>query len=93
MAVQCLIKQRIVFLGIEGWTYTHIKIKGLGISILDLDRKEAKEIITSKNLQLVDTSEYDSHLGKIYTDGKFKTFMNKHKKLKKHLLYLLEKLD
>jgi len=89
--VQCLIKQRIVFLGMEGWTYTHIKIKGFGISIDELDRKQAKEVMAT--LQLEDPSTYDSKLGKIYTDGKFKTFINKHKILKKYLLNLLEKTD
>lgn len=91
--VQCLIKNRITFLGMEGWNYTHIKIKGFGISIVELDRPQARDLIKSENLQLIDTSQYDYHLGKIYTDGKFKDFVNKHKKLKKYLLYLLEKLD
>ena len=93
MVTQCLIKNRIVFLGLEGYNYTHIKIKGHGIIITELSRKDALNLIKDQKLNLINQEEYDKTLGKIYTDDKFKDYVNKHPVIKNNLLFLLEQLD
>lgn len=94
--VQCLIQNKIVFIGLEGYTYTHVQIKGRGIIITNLDRDEARDLIRDQELELAEPesyANYDRHLGKIFTDGKFKTYVNKRPSIKKNLLFLLEQLD
>lgn len=94
--VQCLIQNKIIFIGLEGYTYTHVTIKGKGIVITDLDRDEARDLIRDQELELAEPetyANYDRHLGKIYTDGKFKAYVNKRPSVKANLLFLLEQLD
>lgn len=94
--VQCLIQNKIIFIGLEGYTYTHVTIKGRGIVITDLDRDEARDLIRDQELELAEPetyANYDRHLGKIYTDGKFKAYVNSRPSVKANLLFLLEQLD
>lgn len=94
--VQCLIQNKIVFIGLEGYSYTHVTIKGRGIVITDLNRDEARDLIRDQELELAEPetyANYDRHLGKIYTDGKFKDYVNKRPTIKSNLLFLLEQLD
>lgn len=94
--VQCLLVNKIVFIGLESYTYTHIKIKGKGITITELDRIEAKDLIEEEGLALADPDDYDDynhHYGKIYTDGKFKNHLNKYPKIKRNVLKILDKMD
>ena len=94
--VQCLIQNKIVFVGLEGSNYTHITIKGKGITITDLNREEARNLIEDQALELAEPetyANYDRHLGKIYTDGKFKDYVNKRPSIKANLLFLLERFD
>ena len=94
--VQCILVNKIVFIGLESWTYTHITIKGKGITVTELDRHEAREIIEDENLVLAKPDDYDDynhHYGKIYTDGRFKNYLNKYTRVKKNLFKILDRLD
>lgn len=94
--VQCILVNKIVFIGLESWTYTHIVVKGKGITVTELDRQEAREIIEDENLVLANPDDYDDynhHYGKIYTDGKFKNYLNKYTRVKRNVLKILDKLD
>lgn len=94
--VQCLLVNKLVFIGLESWTYTHIVVKDKGITIEEVDRQKAREIIKENNLSLVnpdDYNDYNRHYGKIYDDGKFKKYLTKYQKVKRNLYKLLDKLD
>lgn len=94
--VQCLLVNKIVFIGLENWTYTHITVKGKGIVVNELTRQEAKELVKEQNLKLATPDEYadyNSRYGKIYTDGRFKKYLDKYQKTKRNLLSILEKMD
>lgn len=94
--VQCILVNKIVFIGLESWTYTHIVVKGKGITVNEIDRQEAREIIEDENLVLANPDDYDDynhHYGKIYTDGKFKNYLNKYTRVKRNVLKILDKLD
>lgn len=94
MTVTCVLKSKIRFLGLENCEYTLIQIKGKGITVRSLDRKEYKEQIS--NLQLAEPSEYADYnpsLGVVYTDGRFKSYLEKRPQLKEMLYKIVEKLD
>ena len=77
----------------ENYEWTYIKIKGRGITTSDLSRKEAQEIILEQKLSMCPSTEVDPHLGWVYTDGKFKEYVNRHPKTKKKLLAIIDTLD
>ena len=77
----------------SAFNYTHIQIKGKGIIVQELDRDEAQDLIEQQNLMEAPRDEYDYHYGRVYTDGKFKEFVNTHPRVKTALLYLMEQLD
>ena len=92
--VQCILQNKIVFLGLQGFNYTYVKIKNRGITILDLTREEAKAIIDDENLQLVSSEECENYkYGRIYTDNKFKEYVNSHPKVKRNLIKIINRLD
>lgn len=92
--MECLLQIRVVFAGCEGYHYTHIQIKGKGIVVRDITRQEAKEIMDRLEYAHPDTyAQYDYRLGNIYTDTKFKSYLNKHKNVKKNLFTILNNLD
>ena len=89
--VQCILQSKIVFLGMENYEWTYIKIKGRGITISDLTRKEAQEIILGQ--KLTRCPNVDPHLGWVYEDKKFKEYVNSHPKTKKKLIAIIDTLD
>ena len=78
---------------ITGHRYCHIKISnnGKGITIVDLDDKNARRLIKKANLELV--KDLDYHNGKVYDDGQFKDYVNSRPDLKRSLFNLIEKID
>ena len=94
---QLLLLHRIKFAGLSACNYTHIQIKGKGIIIQELDRDEAKNLVENQDLKLAPTNDYADpsvrKYGRIYTDDKFKTYVNSHPTIKNALIYLLEHLD
>lgn len=95
--VECLIKNRINFIGFEDYCYIHIRIKNNGVTISELDRIEANNLIKDNNLKQAMPEDYaqpyDRKLGKIFTDGKFKDYINKHLSVKTNLLFLLNQFE
>lgn len=94
--MHCILQNRITFAGCEGYEYIYIKVKGKSITANSISSQEAREIIDSENLQYArpETYEnYDYRLGNIYTSPNFKSYVNKHKKVKKNLFTVLEQLD
>lgn len=69
---KCLLKQKVTFLGLQDFNYYFIELIGKGIVVTELDGKEARQLIREGEVSLVSPSEYDSSLGKIYTDCDFK---------------------
>lgn len=86
--MNCLLKEKTVFIGIVGWTYIHIKIDP-GITINELTPDEAKQLIADENLKLVVSNSF----GKVYDDGKFKDYVNEHPKIKETLTSLISKIE
>lgn len=80
---------------VYGYGHTLIQIKndGRGFTIEELTAEEARKIIRERNLDKVKKEEYPYLLGDIYTDGKFKRYMNLHQDLKKTLLRIITTLD
>ncbi len=92
--MECILQARITFAGYEGYNYTHIQTKGRGIIVRDIPRKEAKEIMDRLEYCHPDTyANYDYKLGNIYADRNFKSYINKHKNIKKNLFTILNNLD
>ena len=94
---QLLLQHRIEFAGLSAFNYTHIQIKGRGIIVQERDRDEAKDLIEDQNLKFAPFKDYADpsayQYGRIYTDDKFKEFVNSHPTIKSALVYLLEQLD
>jgi hypothetical protein len=70
-----------------------IKNEGRGFAVEELTPEESRKIIRERNLDKVRKEEYPYLLGDIYTDGKFKNYINSHKSLKKTLLKIIDSLD
>ena len=76
-----------------GHTLIQIKNEGRGFAVEELTSAEARQIIRERNLDKVRKEEYPYLLGDIYTDGKFKNYINARKDLKKTLLKIINSLD
>ena len=80
---------------VYGYGHTLIQIHndGKGFTIEELNSSEARKIIQERNLDKVRKEEYPYLLGDIYTDGKFKKYMDLHQSFKRTLLKIIDTLD
>ena len=76
-----------------GYCYICIKNQGRGLSVESLTSREARQIVKEQNLVKESIDEYDYSLGTIYTDGKFKKYVNNHPKVKERLIKVIDILD
>lgn len=94
--LELIIQATTTFAGMSNATYTHITIKGKGISVSHISRDTAKKLIEEHNLTLEPPEAYQQTnyaLGRIYTDGKFKQRVNKNPILKARLIKIIDKYD
>lgn len=66
---------------------------GKGFVIEELSSKDARKFINERNLQKVKKEEYPYIYGDVYTDMKFKNYLNSHSILKNIILKTVEVLD
>lgn len=80
---------------VYGYGHTLIQIKndGRGFTIEELEPAEARRIIRERDLEKVKKEEYPYLFGDIFTDGKFKKYMNSHQEIKKTILKIIDTLD
>lgn len=76
-----------------GHCLIQIKNDGKGFTIEELSSADARKIIRERNLEKVKKEEYDYKLGDIYTDGKFKKYMNYRHDLKNIIIQITSDLD
>lgn len=92
--IQALLRNRIFFLGMEGWNYIYIRIKGTKVVVTELDSHQAKELIMK--FRTIDSDEYadrNERLGDIYVNGNFKRYVNSHPKIKNIIFQILDTYD
>lgn len=70
-----------------------IKSYGRAITIEDLTNRQARRLIRERNLDKVSIDEYPQQYGCIYSDGKFKKYMDAHPQVKEKLYKIIDKLD
>lgn len=76
-----------------GHCLIQVKNNGKGLTIEELSSEEARKMINENSFTKVKKEEYDYLLGDIYTDGKFKRYVNLHPDLKQRLIKIIETLD
>ena len=93
---QCILRYKInVTEAVAGFGHCLIQIKnnGRGICVEELTPVEARELIKTNIFTKVSADEYPYTLGSIYTDGKFKDYVNSHPKVKNKLYKVINNID
>lgn len=92
--VQALLRNRLFFLGMEGWDYTYIRVRGSKIVVTQIDNSQAKELMLKfRKVEPSEYSNYDERLGDIYVDGNFKKYINSHPRIKSTIFRILTEYD
>ena len=94
---QAILISKINFIGITGSEYYHIICDKNSVVINPLERKQALQIIEDDQLILAKPEDYlgqyNSKLGRIYTDTDFQSTVNSNPKQKEYIIKLLENIE